>query len=187
MLDGYNIDIDFKFNDNVPRRVNGFYIKSANDHPQADPKSVTVSWDLEISKPTKSISFPLDFEGKRWHSIYNDLPDIDVAELTFTLVGPDSPYLGSHWVQLGQIELFGPTAAAIQTGKDEITEGKISTEDWWVFTAATATDAEECVKASRTTTTSGYYVDSSVLDVPKSECCLQGNALDQAQLKLACV
>jgi hypothetical protein len=84
-------------------------------------------------------------------------------------------------MQLGQIELFGPSAIERTTGEIEIANGDFSTEDWYVYTAPDAAgDGEECIKASRTTTNSGYYVDSSVMDVPKAECCAAGTTLDQA-------
>jgi len=42
--EGFNIN--FEFNDDVPRRIDGFVIKSANDVPIRDPTAVTVEWDL---------------------------------------------------------------------------------------------------------------------------------------------
>jgi hypothetical protein len=177
-------DLDFKFNDDVTRRVNGFFVKSNNGHGgenpiSLDPDEVTVTWDMEADKATKSLTFALDFQDRN-EEIYFDLPDMDVTDLRFTFRNPFGI------TDLTAIELFGPSAAAVQTGKDEIANGDFSTENWWVFTEELAGEAEECVKASRTTTTSGYYVASSVMDVPKSECCQAGTTLEQAQLKLAC-
>jgi hypothetical protein len=180
----------------VTRRVNGFFVKSHNGGGDADlaisydsdgnllvgtfdPDEVTVTWDMEADKATKSLTFALDFQDRN-EEIYFDLPDMDVTDLRFTFRNPFGI------TELTAIELFGPSAAAVQTGKDEIANGDFSTENWWVFTEASAGEAEECVKASRTTTTSGYYVASSVMDVPKSECCQAGTTLEQAQLKLAC-
>lgn len=86
----------------------------------------------------------------------------------------------SSWIELGQIKLFGPTDLAITTGEEEIEAGKFSTETWYVFEPATGTEAEECLRATRATTPSGYYVDSWVMGVPKTECCREGNSLNQA-------
>jgi len=112
--------------------------------------------------------------------LYFDLPDRDIGDLKFHIKNPNGG-AGYGNMQLGQIKLFGPSAADITTGENEIANGDYSTEDWYVYTASDAAGAgEECIKASRTTTTSGYYVDSSVMDVPKAECCAAGTTLDQA-------
>jgi hypothetical protein len=69
---------------------------------------------------------------------------------------------------LSNIKLFGPTQAAIDIGQNEMANGWFTTEVWWVYTAPdTNGDGEECIRADRTTTHSGYYWDSSVITVPK--------------------
>jgi len=68
---------------------------------ERDPSEVTVSWlDNDGSKEQE---FALDFEGKRWHELYFDLPTADIDSMSFTFENPDFDA-----IQLGQIKLFGP-------------------------------------------------------------------------------
>lgn len=85
------------------KRVTGVSFKSANDVIERDPTEVTVSWS--DNDASNSLTFELDFEEKRWHELYFDLPQMDVYKISFTFRNPDFDA-----IQLGQIKLFGPSA-----------------------------------------------------------------------------
>jgi len=178
-----DFDVDYKFMDEKTRRVTGFFIKSGpNNHVSLSPGEVTVSWDNELSKPTKSTTFELNFTDED-QELYFDLPDMDASFLKFSFKN-ESPE-----TQINQIELFGPDQDAIDLAETEIANGEFVTEEWWVYGEATGAEADasgevalQCVRASRTTTTSGWYVESGVMDVPKAECCRVGNAMDETRL-----
>lgn len=101
-------DIDFKFNDGDTRRVTGFLIESGSEEVETlSPNAVTVSWDNETNKPTKSVTFELNFTDEH-QELYFDLPVMDITDLRFTFKNDDGE------TEINQIELFGPSDEVIE-------------------------------------------------------------------------
>jgi hypothetical protein len=82
-------------------KVHGFGFKSANDEPKRDPDQVDIRYLDDKNVMVHFVTYKLDFEQKRWHTLEFHQISLDAKTFIFDFKN------NVKEIQLGEIIFFG--------------------------------------------------------------------------------